>query len=108
MEMVFVKRDAKNAVCAIYAKDEEGRLEYLDNDDAEVISFLTKCSLEKQYSFLKSDLDLIRVIEDLIQILMEKNLISITDFPLPVIEKLIDRQKIRKQFENVSQLFDED
>ncbi|KTD22610.1 hypothetical protein [Legionella londiniensis] len=106
--MVFVKRDPNNAICAIYANDKNGELEALDNNDAEVIAFLTQCALEKQYSFLKSDLDLIRVLEDLIQILMEKNLISITDFPLPVIEKLIARQKIRKQFEDVSKLFDED
>ena len=106
--MVFVKRDPNNTVCAIFAKDEEGNLEYLDNDDEDVIAFLTQCTLEKQYSFLKSDLDLIRVIEDLIQILMEKNLISITDFPLSVIEKLVARQKIRKQFENVSKIFDDD
>ncbi|MCP0914123.1 MULTISPECIES: hypothetical protein [Legionella] len=106
--MVFVKRDSQNQICAIFEDQSEEGLEEVTSNDPELTAFLTRCALDKKLYFLKSDLDLIRVIEDLIQILMEKNIIAITDFPAPAIEKLMARQKIRSQFENVAQIIQED
>lgn len=106
--MVFVKRDSNNAIYAIFEKKEEENLEELANDHQEVVSFLKRCALDKKHYFLESDLDLIRVMEDLIHILMEKNIISITDFPPPAIEKLVARKKIRQSFENISQIIQEE
>lgn len=106
--MVFAKRDAKHLVCAIYEKNAEGVLEELSNDNPEVTAFLVRCALDRRFGFLKSDLELIRVIEDLIQILIEKHIISITDFPTAAIEKLVARNKIRKQFRNISHIVDDE
>jgi hypothetical protein len=105
--MVFIKRNADKQVCAICQKDSEPNLEELAPDDPEVTWFLMENSLDKSLKFLISDLDLIRVIEDLIAILMKKNIITITDFPAPVIEKLIDRNKIRGEFQTVSYKIEE-
>lgn len=97
--MVFVKRNSEQEIIAIFSEDTEDNLEAIDAQDEEILNFLTRCSQDREMSltFLKLDLELIRVIEDVIKILMSKNIISITDFPQPVIEKLIKRKKIRSQ-----------
>lgn len=99
--MVFVKRDDEQKICAICSKDSEANLEEIADNHPEVINFLMLNGIDKSLMFLKSDLDLIRVLEDLIVILMKKNMISITDFPNAVIEKLILRNKIRNEFQTI-------
>lgn len=105
--MVFVKRDQHHNIIAIFEKDTKKELEELSEDNKELIAFLARCQLEKKSSFLKADLELIRVIEDLIQILIAKNVISITDFPISAIEKLVVRNKIREQYKGISDIMDE-
>lgn len=99
--MVYIKRDSDKKICAICKKDSEADLEHIDDHDPEVLQFLMQNGADKSLLFLNSDLELIRVIEDLVSILMKKNLISITDFPPPVIEKLINRNKVRTQFQDI-------
>lgn len=50
-----------------------------------------------QPSILGKDLQLIRVIEDLVDILIRKGLISVGDLPEPVQLKLLERQSLRQQ-----------
>jgi hypothetical protein len=100
--MVFIKRDDANRVCAIYDQKTSETMDELACDDPEVLEFLVKCTLDNKIPFLKSDLELIRVVEDLIQILLAKNIISITDFPAPAVDKLVTRNKIREQFQGIS------
>lgn len=104
--MVYVKRDANNNIIAVYSDSAEDAAEEVDNGSNEVQDFLSKCNLDKQSEMLKSDLELIRVVEDLVQILIAKNVISITDFPIAAIEKLSQRGKIRSQYQKVSDIVD--
>jgi hypothetical protein len=80
--MVYVKRDQKHQIIAIFNKDTGEHLEKLDATDKEVQAFMTQCHLNDN-DFLKSDIDLIRVIEDLIQILIAKMLLLLLIFPSP-------------------------
>ena len=104
--MIYVKRDADNKIIAIFEKDTDEHLEKISSTNKEVIAFLAKCKLNKEDVFLKADLELIRVIEDLIQILIAKNIISITDFPIPAMEKLVARNKIREQYKGLTGIMD--
>ncbi len=103
--MIYVKRDADNKIIAIFDKNSEKDLQKISPEDKEVAAFLTHCKI-KEDAFLKTDLELIRVIEDLIQILIAKNLISITDFPLSAMQKLVARNKIREQYKGLKGLVD--
>lgn len=103
--MVFVKRDAENIVCAILENNYDDQFEELETTHPDVLAFMARCALP--FYFLKSDLELIRVLEDLIQILMDKHIISITDFPPQVVEKLASRQKIRSQILKYGHIIDE-
>ncbi|KTD18568.1 Uncharacterised protein [Legionella lansingensis] len=94
--MAYIKRDSKGKICALYETGGAG-MEEIDMQHPEVIEFLARCDSEEQLKLLRSDLQLIRVLEDLIELLISKNLITITDFPQPVIDKLLSRQSIRKR-----------
>jgi hypothetical protein len=106
IDMVFIKRDSDNKIIAVYDKKTKDVTEELGQDDKEVTEFLMKCNLQTQSDLLKSDLELIRVVEDLIQILIAKNVISITDFPIAAIEKLSQRGKIRVEYKSVTGIVD--
>ncbi|MDP3705866.1 MAG: hypothetical protein Q8R24_08145 [Legionellaceae bacterium] len=104
--MVYIKRDSNNQIIAIFDKDTDEHLEKLPSTDKEVHVFLAKCHVNHEAAFLKTDLELIRVIEDLVQILIAKNVIAITDFPIAAIEKLTARNKIREQYKGISGIMD--
>ena len=100
--MVYIKRDKDGRICAMYSQETASVTEEIDTDDPEFIDFLMQCDKNLQLKFLKSDLQLIRVLEDVINILMDKNIITITDFPQPVIDKLLARQAFRKRYVGVA------
>jgi len=70
--------------------------EELESND--LLSFLMRIGNNDSLELLRSDLQFIRVLEDLIEVLIKKNQIAITDFPQPVIDKLLQRQSIRSHF----------
>jgi hypothetical protein len=96
--VVYIKRDKDGQICAIYNQESADNTEEIDIDDPEVVQFLIHCDKDFQLKFIQSDLQLIRVLEDVIDILMDKNIITITDFPQPVIDKLLARQAFRKRY----------
>ena len=55
--------------------------------------------------WMESDLALARVIEDLIEVLIDKKLIMFTDFPAGAQRKLLDRRGLRKEFDYMETLF---
>lgn len=99
--MLYVKRDDQNAIVALYLQPLEEAQETLPFDHPDVLQFIASADGFKDADLLRSDLHLIRVIEDLIQILLNKDVIQITDFPTPVIEKLVARQGIRTRVAGV-------
>lgn len=94
--MIYIKRDEDGKICAVAQKQKEG-YERTDATLPEVKDFVNLKEREKELALLQSDLGLIRVLEDLIDVLMKKNIITITDFPEPVIKKLLERRDIRNR-----------
>ena len=78
----------------------------IDNTDTEYLCFLDD-ELKKHHTFRESDIQLARVLEDLIGILIERNLISLTDFPSPAQKRLNERQTLRHK-NNLQLLADDD
>lgn len=98
--MVYVKRNQDGKICAISNEPMPDAQEDLNTDDPEIMEFLV-FSNKRKLEFLESDLQMIRVLEDLIDILIDKNLITITDFPPAVVEKLMKRQSFRKKLSGI-------
>jgi hypothetical protein len=95
--VVYVKRNEQGIITALFNKSTEGASEELDFNHPDVHEFLSTCTTNIKWEYLESDLQMIRVIEDIVEILMQKSIIQITDFPPEAIDKLLARQKIRNQ-----------
>jgi len=84
----------------------EGAVEVESNDPA-LKAFIQKNipALGTPDEWAQSDLSLARVIEDLIEVLIDRKVIMFTDFPAGAQEKLRARRGLRKEFSLVEDLF---
>jgi FMN phosphatase YigB (HAD superfamily) len=106
--MPFVHRDANGKILAVYTEPVEGAVEVEPNDPA-LKAFIQQNIPPDEAGapedWMQSDLGLVRVIEDLIEVLIDKKLIMFTDFPEGAQKKLLDRRGLRKEFDLVEGLF---
>jgi hypothetical protein len=104
--MAYVLRNAQGEIAAVSATEHSGA-EWIPVDDnaKEYLDFLEK-SLAKSDPFRESDIHLARVLEDLITLLVERNIIRFTDLPVPAQRRLNDRQSLRKKTQ-LSSLLDD-
>lgn len=96
--MPYVKRDGQGKVVALFQTEQSDAREFLPPHCSEVIQFLaSETGTETQilHALAKSDSDIARVTEDLIALLMEKQVILFTELPVAVQQKLINRAKLR-------------
>lgn len=108
--MLYVKRNDSGDIVSISAEKTSDISEAVDAKSPELFNFLLKNSSEDTaHAFLSStDNDLIRILEDLISLLMDKNLISLTDLPVPAQKKLLNRKQLRNQVQNTGTMLVED
>ncbi len=108
--MPYVKRDADGKIAAVYQTAAEGAEEQITAEDEELRAFLSggdQESIAKQ-EFMESDLGLARVLEDLIDLLIEKGAFMFTDLPPAAQQKLLGRRGLRREFSYVETLFSPD
>ena len=67
--------------------------EHLPSDHPEVLAFLGQSGQEQHFASL--DAHLVRVLEDLIDALIERNVLRITDLPAEAQQKLFARKSFR-------------
>jgi hypothetical protein len=104
--MPYIKRGIDRRILAVSNEPLEPPCEELGADAPELREFLHSLG-EQSDAFQTSDLKLIRAIEDVIDVLITKNLICITDLPLAVQNKLMERRSLRHSL-NALKLFGED
>jgi len=92
--MPYVKRDEQGRIITLNLEPGEGLTE-LPANSPELIEFMHKMGLE-QSTLQQSDMRLVRVLEDLIDLLIDRDVIRFTDLPLPAQEKLMERRSIRQ------------
>jgi hypothetical protein len=108
--MPYVSRNEQGIISEIHQTSLNGQEIWLENDDPELLIFLQqnpKTELAK-HSLAITDLDMVRTIEDLVDLLMSKNIFIFTDLPLPVQEKLSLRKQLRKDMHSLDNLIGED
>ena len=93
--MPYVKRNKEGKIEAISLVASENCPEFIEPDSEELKVSLAMLSSNAEA--LASDLAMVRVIEDLIDILLAKSLISINDLPQSVQLKLLARKNLRQQ-----------
>ena len=94
--MPFIRRNASGAVDSLHRRD-EGGAEFLPDDHPDVRAFLGAGPAVHDEGFASLDADFIRVIEDVIDTLISKNVINITDLPVEAQTKLFGRKGYRER-----------
>lgn len=92
--MPYIKRDSNGqiqAVSFVKTKDFQEKMECEDDAAKLVLSMLNSKNLDA----IASDLEMARVVEDLIDTLVAKSIISINDLPQAVQLKLLKRKNYR-------------
>ena len=89
--MPYIKRNSSGNIIGISNQAESGAEEELDLDNNEILEYLEMA----RDQLLSSDTETIRVIEDLVDLLIEKKLILLTDLPPAAQKKLTERQRMR-------------
>jgi hypothetical protein len=95
--MPYITRDSEGNIIALTSTPSGEHSEHLPTTAPEVVSFLgiDPNQGEALKALKDSDGELARVVEDLIQVLIQKQVIMFTDLPSAVQEKLVSRQKLR-------------
>ena len=94
--MPFIRRNASGAIDSLHRRD-EGGCEFVPDDHPDVRAFLGAAAPAHDQNFATLDADFIRVIEDVIDTLISKNVINITDLPLEAQTKLFGRKGYRQR-----------
>lgn len=97
--MPYVLKDADGDILAVARAQPEGVAGWQRVDDAQAADcrhYLEAAILEAD-PFRESDIHLARVLEDLIGVLIERDVIRFTDLPEAARKRLLDRQALRQQ-----------
>jgi len=108
--MVYVQRDDKGRLLRVEHQPFEGMNDTLAVESEELRDWLkareeVKARLD---SLRSSDLELVRVLEDVVSVLVERGAIRYTDLPEAARVKLDQRAVARAEIEGLSSLLGED
>lgn len=107
--MIYVKRDASGNIADLVFMPEEG-LEEVGLFDPELKAFVENSQNKDLIKVIltKLDLGMVRVIEDMVDVMVEKELILFTDLPEPVQNKLLFKRAIRQSISCDSNFMEEE
>lgn len=94
--MPFVQRNTQGEIESLHRTADGGAREFLADDHPELRAFLGTRGAESQ-EFGRLDADFVRVLEDVIDTLIVKNVINITDLPAEAQAKLFARKSFRER-----------
>jgi hypothetical protein len=108
--MPYIRRDSNGSILSLTQTMDSLHQEYIHPTEKELIEFLTgKEQIDLSKSALaESDKDIARVTEDLINLLISKNIILFTELPEAVQQKLLGREKLRSNLTGVMENFLDD
>ncbi len=95
--MAYILKNTQGEIIAASASENPGAgWIFTEDNTKEYMDFLER-SLAKSDPFRESDIHLARVLEDLISLLVERNIIRFTDLPQPAQKRLNDRESLRRK-----------
>lgn len=103
--MLYVQRQPDGSIQAIF-RDPQPGCEELHEHDPQVLDFLQL--KDKKPTFDAADAEFVRVIEDLIDTLIAKNIIRHTDLPAAAQDKLSHRKGLRNRIIGALNLLESD
>lgn len=99
--MPYATRDESGHIVALHREPGAAARELLPSNHPEVLAFIAECDgpvgVPSAGDFLELDLSVIRVIEDVVDTLIRRNLIMLTDLPPAAREKILKRRRAREE-----------
>lgn len=101
--MPYVSRDANGYIQSIHKSPTGDATEEISGDDPEVVTFLSggESGDALRWELLVSDLAMARLAEDLVDVLIQKNILALTELPSGAQRKLLRRQRLRDKLNSV-------
>lgn len=96
--MPYARRDADGLLLSLHREAGPEASEFLADDHPDVQAFLgLAAEPDANERFARLDADFVRVLEDVIDTLINRNLINITDLPAEAQAKLFSRKSFRER-----------
>jgi hypothetical protein len=104
--MPYVNRDENGKIIALVSEPSQDADEKLSVSDPAVLAFLqeSESDIPTKEFLNSSDLELVRALEDVISLLVDKNIIKFTELPEEVQHKLLNRQLVREKLQDENAL----
>lgn len=108
--MAYIRRDPQGNIISVKETADAEHRELLPLHSSELIDYLAQTTKreEAKVALSTSDAELVRVLEDLINTLIDKKVILLTDLPFAAREKLTSREKIRGHLNSLENLLSDD
>jgi hypothetical protein len=108
--MPYVARDSKGRIIDVQERETWKTCEQVALDDPELVSYLnglaggdgTRANVRAELE--ASDLEFIRVIEDIITVLIDKRIFMLTDLPAAAQQKLARRYNLRSKLTDLGNI----
>jgi len=99
--MPYISKDESGHILALHREAGDEAREFLAPNHPEVLAFLAEGDGSEGTAsagdFLELDLGVIRVIDDVVDTLIRKNLLMLTDLPPAAREKILKRRRMREE-----------
>lgn len=107
--MLYVERNQEGEIISVRRDAGEPGMEPKQAVDSEILEFLSKNGSQDSILHLLSTLDtgVIRILEDLIDLLVDKNVIMFSELPEEAQEKLRSRKQLRRQIGKTSVIIED-
>ena len=106
--MSYIKRNDSGEIVAVSQEALPGFVESTESDEGEVIAFSATLAGQDHVDLSRSDLEFVRVLDDVIELLMAKNVIQFTELPDASQAKMLLRRRLRDGLDNRLDLLPED
>ncbi|WLD58815.1 tryptophan synthase subunit beta like protein [Salinispirillum sp. LH 10-3-1] len=105
---MYVQRNTEGDIIAVSREQTADVAESVEDNSAELRAFLSNDDAVANNQLAQSDQDMARVLEDVVNLLIDRSVIRFTDLPLPAQQKLMNRRALRDQMNSVDLLGDDD
>ena len=103
--MPYVARDNVGQITAVSDRPTDIAYDSVPPNDPELRAFMSDAGNDHAREKLSaSDLEMVRVIEDLVDVLIGKNLFNFTDLPRVAQKKLLNRRQLRRNLSVLTNL----
>ena len=106
--MPYIKRNSAGEITAVSEEALPGFVLATEQDADEISDFGIELVGKDEAELLKTDLEFVRVLEDVIELLMAKNVIQFTELPDASQAKMLKRKKLRGGLGGKLDLLDEE